>query len=62
MDPLAPSAAAFAAMFCSMSASTVSSRSVSVTLSGQGDPGYHFTAVGLAEMGLCLAGKVGGGR
>lgn len=28
-----------------------------VLLSGHGDPGYRFTAVGLAETGLCLAGK-----
>ena len=28
----------------------------SVTLSGSGDPGYHFTAVSLAEVALCLAG------
>lgn len=31
-----------------------------VTLSGQKDPGYHFTAFGLAEAGLCLAGKTPG--
>jgi len=31
-----------------------------VLLSGQGDPGYHFTAWGLAESGLCLAGKTTG--
>ncbi|CAJ1459212.1 unnamed protein product [Effrenium voratum] len=30
-----------------------------VLLSGAGDPGYRFTAVGLAEAGLCLAGKTG---
>ena len=28
-----------------------------VLLSGDGDPGYHFTSVGLAETALCLAGK-----
>lgn len=27
----------------------------SVTLSGRGDPGYHFTSVALAEVALCLA-------
>jgi len=31
-----------------------------VFLSGKGDPGYHFTAWGLAEAGLCLAGKTEG--
>lgn len=30
----------------------------SVVLSGTGDPGYHFTSVGLAETGLCLAGLI----
>ena len=29
-----------------------------VVLSGHGDPGYTFTAVGLAETALCLAGHV----
>jgi len=36
--------------------------SATVTLSGKGDPGYHFTAVGLAETALCLAGKTGAGK
>lgn len=31
-----------------------------VLLSGSGDPGYRFTSVGLAEAGLCLAGKIEG--
>lgn len=31
-----------------------------VLLSGHGDPGYRFTALGLAETGLCLAGKTPG--
>mmetsp|Transcript_76742 Transcript_76742/g.238322 ORF Transcript_76742/g.238322 Transcript_76742/m.238322 type:complete len:412 (-) Transcript_76742:197-1432(-) len=31
-----------------------------VVLSGPGDPGYVFTASGLAEGGLCLAGKTAG--
>ena len=35
-------------------------RESQVLLSGQGDPGYHFTALGLAETGLCLAGKTPG--
>ncbi|CAE7945077.1 unnamed protein product [Symbiodinium sp. KB8] len=35
-------------------------RSATVLLSGEGDPGYRFTAQGLAEAGLCLAGKVPG--
>ena len=26
-----------------------------MTLSGRGDPGYHFTSVALAEVALCLA-------
>ena len=30
-----------------------------VVLSGSGDPGYHFTAVSLAEVALCLAGVTG---
>jgi len=29
-------------------------------LSGSGDPGYHFTAAGAAEVGLCLAGHTPG--
>lgn len=36
-----------------------SSKSV-VHLSGAGDPGYNFTSAGLAEAGLCLAGKTVG--
>merc|ERR1712137_205633 len=36
------------------------SKSKTVLLSGSGDPGYRFTALGLAEAGLCLAGKTGG--
>lgn len=32
----------------------------SVLLSGKGDPGYHFTAWGLAEVGLCLANRTAG--
>merc|ERR1712039_768197 len=36
------------------------SRSHTVLLSGNGDPGYKFTAFGLAEAGLCLAGKTAG--
>lgn len=36
------------------------SRSATVVLSGTGDPGYAFTAAGLAEVGLCLAGRVEG--
>jgi len=35
-------------------------KSETVLLSGQGDPGYRFTAWGLAEAGLCLAGKTSG--
>lgn len=35
-------------------------KSKSVLLSGEGDPGYKFTAWGLAETGLCLAGKTVG--
>merc|ERR1712151_641342 len=35
-------------------------KSETVFLSGKGDPGYHFTAWGLAEAGLCLAGKTDG--
>jgi len=35
-------------------------KSQTVLLSGNGDPGYHFTAWGLAEAGLCLAGKTEG--
>eukprot|EP00933_Yihiella_yeosuensis_P004583 TRINITY_DN108953_c0_g1_i1.p1 TRINITY_DN108953_c0_g1~~TRINITY_DN108953_c0_g1_i1.p1 ORF type:complete len:422 (+),score=95.79 TRINITY_DN108953_c0_g1_i1:58-1323(+) len=35
-------------------------KSSSLLLSGNGDPGYHFTAWGLAETGLCLAGKTKG--
>jgi len=31
-----------------------------VTLYGEGDPGYKFTAVALAEYALCLAGKTSG--
>mmetsp|Transcript_45062 Transcript_45062/g.107074 ORF Transcript_45062/g.107074 Transcript_45062/m.107074 type:complete len:419 (-) Transcript_45062:38-1294(-) len=31
-----------------------------VLLTGRGDPGYRFTAHGLAETGLCLAGKTQG--
>lgn len=34
--------------------------SETVLLSGSGDPGYRFTAWGLAETGLCLAGKTSG--
>ena len=30
--------------------------SAELLLSGAGDPGYHFTSVGLAETALCLAG------
>lgn len=36
------------------------SKSRTVLLSGSGDPGYRFTALGLAEVGLCLAGKTAG--
>ena len=32
----------------------------SVLLSGPGDPGYHFTAAGLAEVALCLANVTAG--
>lgn len=32
-------------------------RSSEVLLAGAGDPGYRFTALGLAETGLCLAGR-----
>jgi len=32
-------------------------RSKTFLLSGSGDPGYRFTSWGLAEVGLCLAGK-----
>jgi len=35
-------------------------KSETLLLSGKGDPGYHFTAWGLAETGLCLAGKTAG--
>jgi len=35
-------------------------KSATVLLSGKKDPGYHFTAWGLAEAGLCLAGKTVG--
>jgi short subunit dehydrogenase-like uncharacterized protein len=35
-------------------------KSESMLLSGKGDPGYHFTAWGLAEAGLCLSGKTPG--
>eukprot|EP00931_Biecheleriopsis_adriatica_P104545 TRINITY_DN79207_c0_g1_i1.p1 TRINITY_DN79207_c0_g1~~TRINITY_DN79207_c0_g1_i1.p1 ORF type:complete len:179 (+),score=37.85 TRINITY_DN79207_c0_g1_i1:22-537(+) len=35
-------------------------RSETILLSGKGDPGYKFTALGLAETGLCLAGKTSG--
>lgn len=39
-------------------ASVSSSKATSeVLLSGRKDPGYHFTGFGLAEAGLCLAGK-----
>jgi len=31
-----------------------------IVLSGSGDPGYHFTAAGAAEVGLCLAGYTKG--
>lgn len=31
-----------------------------VALEGKGDPGYHFTAWGLAEVALCLAGNTAG--
>lgn len=34
-----------------------SSATSEVLLSGKKDPGYHFTGFGLAEAGLCLAGK-----
>lgn len=37
---------------------TSGSHSSHILLSGHGDPGYRFTALGLAETGLCLAGKV----
>merc|ERR1719373_778511 len=39
---------------------SLSGNSKSVLLSGRGDPGYHFTALSLAETGLCLAGKTEG--
>eukprot|EP00928_Gymnodinium_smaydae_P043312 TRINITY_DN29043_c0_g1_i1.p1 TRINITY_DN29043_c0_g1~~TRINITY_DN29043_c0_g1_i1.p1 ORF type:complete len:415 (-),score=54.15 TRINITY_DN29043_c0_g1_i1:221-1465(-) len=39
---------------------SVAGGSKTVLLSGNGDPGYHFTALGLAEAGLCLAGKTAG--
>jgi len=32
-------------------------KSKEVLLSGSGDPGYKFTAYGIAEAGLCLSGK-----
>lgn len=35
-------------------------KSKTVLLSGSGDPGYRFTSWGLAEAGLCLAGKTAG--
>lgn len=31
-----------------------------ILLSGRGDPGYHFTSVGMAETALCLAGLTPG--
>jgi len=34
--------------------------SKTLSLSGNGDPGYHFTAWGLAEAGLCLSGSTAG--
>lgn len=40
-------------------ATSNSTKSV-VHLSGGGDPGYNFTSAGLAEAGLCLAGKTVG--
>lgn len=51
----------FRAMAASGAASGgAASRVSQVLLSGHGDPGYHFTALGLAETGLCLAGKTPG--
>jgi len=41
-------------------ASEAGGKTKTVLLSGKGDPGYTFTAVGLAETGLCLAGKTSG--
>lgn len=38
-------------------ASGHSNADAEVILSGEGDPGYHFTSVALAEVALCLAGK-----
>lgn len=40
--------------------SSVGVAEVEVLLTGSGDPGYHFTAAGLAETALCLAGRVPG--
>merc|ERR1719473_2447909 len=41
-------------------ATGASGSSKTVLLSGNGDPGYKFTAWGLAEAGLCLAQKTEG--
>lgn len=41
-------------------ASAAGGKPSQVLLSGHGDPGYRFTALGLAETGLCLAGKTPG--
>ena len=35
--------------------------SATVTLSGAGDPGYHFTALALVEVAMCLAGVLPSG-
>ena len=36
---------------------TANSTTAEVLLTGAGDPGYHFTAAGLAETALCLSGR-----
>jgi len=41
---------------------TAGTTSTSLLLKGSGDPGYHFTAVGLAEAALCLSGQTVGCR
>ena len=38
-------------------APAASALATTVTLAGDGDPGYHFTGAGLAEVALCLADK-----
>jgi len=44
----------------SFKASLSDGTSNALRLSGKGDPGYHFTAWGLAEVGLCLSAKTTG--